>query len=656
MIRGPSGSLNRLKSEGERIYKCVAPMKISSSGDALATLVDREEAVPVSLRWENVRFSVEEDKKTKHILKGLSGHAKTGEMLAILGPTGCGKTSLLNVLAARVPVTKAASLTGNITINGQQRDESQFRKISAYVLQDDLMYPHLTVYETLYLAAQFFISGAVEEEKREAIVQSVMRDLGLMSCRDTMIGDERVRGVSGGERKRTSIGVQLISNPQVFFLDEPTSGLDSFQAQSVMEAMGALARTGKLVISVIHQPRSSVFDMFDRLLLLSEGRTIYEGSAAESSEYFRSRGFPCPELFNPSDFYLDLTSPDTRTEASRYESAARIKQLDDLWVVEETLLLQEAAKAEKEAEYDSYPVPPDNVLTTKRFLRNLQLLCWRTISEQTREISTLMIRLVVTIVFSLIIAGMYSNVGYTQKAIANRTGLLFVISINQGFNALIAVLNVFPKEKLIVSRERSANAYDVLSYFMAKFVCELPLNVLPCVVFGSILYFIVGLNPGAGNFFVFLGALMLEASTAIALGLVVSAAAPTVEAAIDFGPLTLIISLLFGGFFINLQSLPVVAEWLPNLSFLRWTFGSLAVNEFKGETFTCEYANVTMCQTTGEQVLDRLGFSDGVEDQFFGLSMMFVGFFVLAVITLAYNGMHYMDIHPSTDAAAAKDS
>ena len=133
-----------------------------------------------------------------------------------------------------------------------------------------------------------------------------------------------------------------------------------------MEAMRALAKTGKLVISVIHQPRSSVFDMFDRLLLLSEGRTIYEGLAAESSNYFRSHGYTCPEMFNPSDYYLDLTSPDTRTEASRKESAERIQRLDDLWVIEETRLIQDTLDAESEVGYESYPVPPDNVLT-KRF-------------------------------------------------------------------------------------------------------------------------------------------------------------------------------------------------------------------------------------------------------------------------------------------------
>ena len=421
-------------------------MKSSSSGDALAALAGEEANVPVSPPLANVQFSVPEGRETKETLKGLNGHAKTGEMLAILGPTGCGKTSLLNVLAARVPVIKGVSLTGNITLNGHQRDEAQFRKISAYVLQDDLMYPHLTVYETLYLAAQFFIGGDVSEEDRENIVQCVIRDLGLVSCRDTMIGDARVRGVSGGERKANEYRCTLISNPQVFFLDEPTSGLDFFSSAERDGGHEGIGKTGKLVISVIHQPRSSVFDMFDRLLLLSEGRTIYEGLAVESSNYFPSHGYTCPEMFNPSDYYLDLTSPDTRTEASRKESADRIQRLDDLWVIEETRLIQDTLKAESEVGYESYPVPPDNVLTTKRFLRNFQLLCWRTVSEQTREIPTIVIRLTVTVVFSLIIAGMYSNVGYTQKAIANRTGLLFVISINQGFNALMAVLNVFPKE------------------------------------------------------------------------------------------------------------------------------------------------------------------------------------------------------------------
>lgn len=616
-------------------------MQATSSRDELSSLVEGE-GQALELSWREITYTMEENGARKDILRGMAGSARRGEMLAILGPTGSGKTSLLNVLAARVPYNKKGELSGTITINGQIRDEHAFRRISAYVLQDDLLYPHLTVYETLYLAAQFLLPSDVKEDKRESVVLSVIRDLGLSSCKDTMIGDEKVRGVSGGERKRTSIAVQLISNPEVFFLDEPTSGLDSFQAQSVMMAMSNLSQIGKLVVSVIHQPRSSIFTMFDRLLLLSEGRTMYEGKASEASAYFDSQGFPCPKLFNPSDFFLDILSPDTRTSKSRKESSARIRKLDESWAARPVLAVKDKEGASGEQDYITKAKVND--VTMKRLVTNFRLLCWRTMTEQMREIPTIVIRMTVTVVFSLIIGGMYSDVGYDQSAINNRSGLLFVITINQGFNALMAVLNVFPKEKLIVSRERSANAYDTLSYFVAKFICELPLNVLPCLIFGTVIYWVVGLNPAEGRYGIFVAILMLEAACAVALGLAVSACAPSVEAAVNFGPLTLIVSLLFGGFFINLGSLPPVAEWIPNLSFLRWCFGSLLINELKGETFTCDYADPTMCETNGDQVLERFNFEGTVGDQVFGMAMMFVGFILLAFTTLHLNGMKYMEI------------
>lgn len=615
-------------------------MKQTSSKEELASLVDNTDGI--ELDWQSISYSVE----GRPILYGLNGNAKSGEMLAILGPTGCGKTSLLNVLAARTPFNKKAALSGRVNVNGCIRDESAFRRISAYVLQDDLLYPHLTVYETLFLAAQFLLPSNLSEEKRESVVVSVIKDLGLSSCKDTMIGDEKVRGVSGGERKRTSIAVQLISNPDVFFLDEPTSGLDSFQAQSVMTAMRSLASIGKLVVSVIHQPRSSIFTMFDRLLLLSEGRTMFMGDASQATAYFEAQGHPCPKLFNPSDFFLDILSPDTRTGTSRRESSERIRILAASWAARPVAMItanaQTSAAKTKDQEYVTRA--GGNDLTLQRLAKNFRLLCWRTLSEQLREVPTIAIRMTITVIFSLIIAGMYSDVGYDQAAINNRTGLLFVIAINQGFNALMAVLNVFPKEKLIVSRERSSNAYDTFSYFVAKYMCELPLNVLPCTVFGSIIYWIVGLNPEEGRFGNFVAVLMMEAAIAVALGLSVSACAPTVEAAVNFGPLTLIISLLFGGFFINIGSLPLVAEWLPNLSFLRWTFGALAVNEFAGESFTCDFLDPSMCQTEGDQVLDRLNFKGTVEDQVFGMAMMFLGFLVIAVTTLHLNSLKYLEI------------
>jgi ABC-type multidrug transport system ATPase subunit len=201
----------------------------------------------IKLEWENINFRMlTKDTvkskpcgtvmKMKKILTNNSGSTSSGELLAIMGPTGCGKTSLLNILAARVPSGSAAvsSLTGRIKINGENRDEAKFRAISAYVLQDDSLYAHLTVLETLTLAATFFLPGSVTEIEKMALVDACIAELGLVKARDTAIGNEKVRGVSGGERKRCAVAVQLISDPAVLFLDEPTSGTPTLLAVSTV--------------------------------------------------------------------------------------------------------------------------------------------------------------------------------------------------------------------------------------------------------------------------------------------------------------------------------------------------------------------------------------------------------------------------------------
>ena len=521
-------------------------------------------------------------------------HFVTGELLAIMGPTGCGKTSLLNILAARVPDASAnvSSLTGKVKINGENRNEAKFRSISAYVLQDDNLYPHLTVLETLTLAVTFFLPSTTTDAEKSSLVDACIAELGLVKARDTCIGNDKVRGVSGGERKRASVAVQLISDPAVLFLDEPTSGLDSFQALSVMESMKDLAMNGRLVISVIHQPRSSIFSMFDRLLLLSEGRTMYSGPAAEATDYFSLTGFRCSSFFNPSDFFLDLLSPDNRDPESEEISQSRIRRLGDAWAERESQSLIKSnsdgnlaalvAAAATSGEVRSVGTSGD----FKKGFKNLQVLCWRAYAEQTRDFGTIIFKLVLTTFFALIIGGIYSNIGFNQLSIQNRNGILFFISINIAFNNLIGVLNTFPREKVIVNRERASRAYDTFSYFFAKVVIEIPLNTLPALVYSCIVYWLVGLRPAGFGYFILI--VMFEAIIAISLGLGISAAAPSVEFANAFGPILMIIGILFGGYYIDIGSLPIVANWIPYFSMFRWTFEALCVNEYTGLTFTCD--------------------------------------------------------------------
>ena len=569
--------------------------------------------------------------------------------------TGCGKTSLLNILASRVPANDANSVkcTGSVYLNGSLRNEDRFRRISAYVVQDDHLYPHLTVYETFLLAANFFLSDTISAAKRLELVDAVISELGLNKARDTIIGDEKLRGVSGGERRRASIGVQLISDPAILFLDEPTSGLDAFQALSVMESMRTLSDNGRLVVCVIHQPRSSIFNMFDKLLLLSEGRCAYFGGCLASVDYFAALEYICPESFNPSDYFLDILSPDNRSPEAEEESRNRIQFLTDNWT--KTLAADSStteSKPEIEGEHhssrsnlaatvsniDDIKIVGSTSFTIERRLRNIKFLAWRTWTEQSRDVATIGFKMTFSIVFSLIIGGIYSNIGDSQRSIQNRYGLLFFVVINQLFPAVISVFNSFPKEATIVNRERASKAYDTLSYFVSKVLIEIPINIIPSLTYSCIIYWLVGLNTDTNpsRFFLFILIMMYTVVTGVAIGLAVSAGTGSVDAALGIGMPLLITSILFGGYYITISSLPIVLNWFTYISIARWAFEALCINEFDGLTFTCGNVSPANCIKTGQQALATLGFdSHTVSYPIFGLSMLLIGFLLLGYFFLS---------------------
>lgn len=242
----------------------------------------------------------------KEIIRGVSGTVLPGQFLAIIGASGAGKTTLLNFLSGR-EISANLDKQGTILVNGQSaKDIRNFSSISAYVQQDDILFQTMTVYECLEFAAKLKLPDSVNKVAR---VQRLIADLKLSKCAQTRIGGPLVKGVSGGERKRTSIGVELITDPSLIFLDEPTTGLDSFTATNVMEILGDLARKdGRTVVSTIHQPNSDIFEMFDRLMLLARGKIIYMNEARLSVDYFSSIGFQCPDLSNPADYFMTMMS------------------------------------------------------------------------------------------------------------------------------------------------------------------------------------------------------------------------------------------------------------------------------------------------------------------------------------------------------------
>lgn len=303
---------------------------IKTDADAYSILTSVPDKDQITLKWQDVSANVlnkwkdqslsrrawarmgpkrkegsTEPPRMKQILHNISGEVCPGELLAMMGPSGSGKTTLLSILGARS--ARIIKTSGAVTCNGCPLSKP-FRRRVGYVLQDDLLFENLTVYETLRFAALLRLPRDMAEGDKLVRVEAIIRVLGLQKCRDTLIGGYLRRGISGGERKRTSIGHELLTNPSVLLLDEPTSGLDSTTAMHLMTTLRQLATGGRAIATTIHQPSSRLYQQLDRLLLLAEGHAMYYGSSNRAMEWFSQLGFPMPFVMSVADYVLDLAT------------------------------------------------------------------------------------------------------------------------------------------------------------------------------------------------------------------------------------------------------------------------------------------------------------------------------------------------------------
>jgi ABC-type multidrug transport system ATPase subunit len=345
----------------------------------------------------------------------------------------------MNVLSGRIPFSRKTKLTGFIYYNGEFRGQGMTNESVAYVAQDEKIFAFLTVRETLTLAAYFHSPSNMPKIEKERHVEAVIRELGLSTAADTILGNETRRGVSGGEYKRVLIGKELIKNPSSIFLDEPTSGLDSFQAMSVMDTMKRLAQNNRIVVAVIHQPRSSIFAMFDRLLLLSEGRLMFFGPVAQALSYFNSLGYECPQHFNPADYYLDILSVSTKSPEAELDTRTRVDFFEKAFVEAQSSLAESISITESLRRQSSRNGGADEVIASAPFTKavvtswfqDFGVLFWRANANIYRNYTSLLIRGLTSLFFSVLVSLIYRNLSYDQKGIQNRTGLLYFVLINQ---------------------------------------------------------------------------------------------------------------------------------------------------------------------------------------------------------------------------------
>mmetsp|Transcript_50052 Transcript_50052/g.89833 ORF Transcript_50052/g.89833 Transcript_50052/m.89833 type:complete len:652 (-) Transcript_50052:66-2021(-) len=550
----------------------------------------------LSLTFRDLSYAVD-IKKTKEvpahqkqILQGLSGACKAGRLLAIMGPSGAGKTSLLDILAGR----KCHS-SGQICLGANSHTKpSDIAKQAAYVQQDDAIMASQTVREAIQMAALLTLPASQPYATKIQKAEHLLELFHLTNCADTVVGDPvgTVKGISGGERKRCAVAMNAVREPRIIFLDEPTSGLDAHKAFVLIKLLKELAADrAATVVCTIHQPSSDIFGLFDDLHLLLSGTTVFNGKAAEAVQHFASAGFPCPQYANPCDYFFMhvLVSPDgSAADDSRIKdltSAWKESQLQsemDLEVSTTFKLIQEAmTPASAKTAASMLPAPRASMGL------QFQVLLSRSFKDMKRNPMRGKAQVGQAVAFAVIISLIWFQVGTDQNGVQDRSGVLFFMTANGMMNNIMGVLTTFANERGAVLREQENNMYDTLPYFLSRVFVDVPLKIFCPVLFGTIAYWSVGLKQTADAYLMCLTILALLALCGNGIGLFLACIFPDVAVALLVAPMIILPLMMFSGFFLNADSTPVYFKWIEYISPMKYSFTALAENEFTGLRLHC---------------------------------------------------------------------
>ncbi|KAG1701992.1 hypothetical protein DVH05_010482 [Phytophthora capsici] len=534
------------------------------------------ESTQVTLEWVDLslRVPISTDSE-KVILHDANGVAQPGELLAVMGPSGAGKSSLLDCLSGR-----NANMDGQIVINGVNGYTPKLRKLVAYAMQDELFHSTLTVKEHLVFQARLRLGGQVSTQRCEDRANAVITELGLTGCRDTLIGGWMLRGISGGEKKRLAFASEILTNPAVLFVDEPTSGLDSCMARAVVAQLKQLAKK-RTVITAIHQPSSEVYALFDRLYLLAEGVTVFQGPAREALSHFAALGLPCPQFMNPADHFMEQLVVLER--ATDNQGLARVQRLKDAWSERQQkrkvnnkqipgdlvdIVVYEVERGGNDAELDF-----DNARLS--LWGQVEVLAHRNALRLARDPMAFRLQVLQTLIFAFLLGLIYFQLQVDQKGIRNFSGAFFYIITDQVYSASMPAIISVPVELPIVYRELDVGLYRIGAWFLAKNLCELPSQVaLPTLNLVPIYLLIFGFfgSPGSLVFIQMLILLVAMNSACVAFGYAVSCICRRVDIAPIVGNIVIMPLLLLGGMFVDPERVPVMFRWLELITPFKYGY------------------------------------------------------------------------------------
>ncbi|VAI30400.1 unnamed protein product [Triticum turgidum subsp. durum] len=512
-----------------------------------------------------------------HILKDVTGILKPSRMTLLLGPPGCGKTTLLLALAGKL--NKNLKVTGEIDYNGVKLQDFVPEKTSAYIGQYDLHVPEMTVRETLDFSARFQGVGSRAEIMKEVIrreeagiipdpnIDTYMKIMGLDICADVLVGDAMRRGISGGEKKRLTTGEVIVGPSKALFMDEISTGLDSSTTFQIVSCLQQLAHISESTILVsLLQPAPETYQLFDDIILMAEGQIVYHGPKSCIMSFFESCGFKCPGRKGDADFLQEvLSKKDQQQYWSRTEEGYNFVTVDQFCdkfkasqsgqnLVGELSKPYDESKGHKNAlSFSIYSLSKWD-LVKACFARELLLMKRNAFIYITKAIQLGLIAAITGTVFLRTHMGVDRiHANYYMSSLFFALLLLMV----NGFPELAMAINRLP----VFYKQRDYYFYPAWAYAIPSFILKIPVSLVESVAWTSISYYLIGYTPEASRFFSELLILFLIHTVTLSKFRCVASYCQTMVVASICGTLTFLVMLLFGGFIIPRALLPNWLKW-----------------------------------------------------------------------------------------------
>ncbi|KAG8643737.1 hypothetical protein MANES_11G063300v8 [Manihot esculenta] len=581
---------------------------------------------PHSITFDNVIYSVDMPQEMKNqgvlddklvLLKGVSGAFRPGVLTALMGVSGAGKTTLMDVLAGR---KTGGYIEGDIRISGYPKKQETFARISGYCEQNDIHSPHVTVYESLLYSAWLRLPKEVNSETRKMFVEEVMELVELNPLRQALVGLPGVNGLSTEQRKRLTIAVELVANPSIIFMDEPTSGLDARAAAIVMRTVRNTVDTGRTVVCTIHQPSIDIFEAFDELFLMKRGgEEIYVGPLGRQSghliNYFEEiEGVEkIQDGYNPATWMLEVSS-----------SAQELSLGVDFAAIYKNSELYRRNKATIEELSRPAPGSKDLYFPTQysqSFFTQCIACLWKQRLSYWRNPPYTAVRFLFTTIIAMMFGTMFWGLGSKtskEQDIFNSAGSMYAAVQFLGVQNAGSVQPVVAVERTVFYRERAAGMYSPLPYAYAQVLVELPYIFVQAVVYGLMTYAMIGYEWTAVKFLWYIFFMYFTLLYFTYYGMMSVAATPNYHIASISSSAFYTIWNLFSGFIIPRTRMPVWWRWYYWLNPVSWTLYGLITSQFGDMKHILEGG-----QTVGEFVRD-----------YYGINHHFIG--VVAAVVLGF--------------------